>query len=65
MRSRHNCLTLPTTGWFLPRFGTDIVISTKNYAYRIYTVRCVVAIKGANSDQDLLSEFYRTHYSFA
>ena len=32
--------------------GTDIVISTKNYAYRIYTVRFVVAIKGANSDCD-------------
>ena len=32
---------------------TDIVISTtKNYAYRIYTVRFVVAIKGANSDCD-------------
>ena len=25
--------------------GTDIVISTKNYAYRIYTVRFVVAIR--------------------
>ena len=35
--------------------GTDIVVSTKIYAYRIYTVRFVVAIKGANSDQDLLS----------
>ena len=45
--------------------GTDIVVSTKIYAYRIYTVRFVVAIKGANSDQDLLWEFYRTHYSFA
>ena len=32
--------------------GTDIVISTKNYAYRIYTIRFVVAIKGANSDCD-------------
>jgi hypothetical protein len=28
--------------------GTDIVISTKNYAHRIYSVRFVVAIKGAN-----------------
>ena len=45
--------------------GTDIVVSTKIYAYRIYTVRFVVAIKGANSDQDVLWEFYRTHYSFA
>ncbi len=35
--------------------GTDIVVSTKIYAYRIYTVRFVVAIKGANRDQDLLS----------